>query len=269
MKPIKIKLISDVHLEMRDNKLPIDELGENYADILILAGDISLVHLEAYFKFLEYCTSEYKDVILIAGNHEYYHSKGVDHVEGKIMEVVERVNNNRDIPNLHYLQRNYVDINGIRFLGCTLWTKIPEVSEDYIKEHMNDYSRIRYKVNYPNGTIRRLKIKPNNTVWWHKRDTKWLEETILESALPVVIVTHHAPSFDGTINPILKDDPINKAYATDLEVFMHSKVKLWCYGHTHWYNQRKIHETTIWSNPLGYPGEKTGHILGDTFTISI
>jgi predicted phosphodiesterase len=74
---MKIKCISDVHLEHRQNEPPFP-VGSG--EILILAGDILCAKylkkngpLKAVFEqFLNDCSWNYRHVLYVKGNHEYY-----------------------------------------------------------------------------------------------------------------------------------------------------------------------------------------------------
>ena len=65
---MKIQLFSDFHLEKRDIIYPKPE-----ADILVLAGDIcEFDYLDSKRAFFMYVNLNWKKVIWILGNHEYY-----------------------------------------------------------------------------------------------------------------------------------------------------------------------------------------------------
>lgn len=69
---MNLDFISDIHLETRTEH---NRVGSSIINptkpILILAGDIGKP--ESYLKdFLQYCTENWKHVLYVAGNHEYY-----------------------------------------------------------------------------------------------------------------------------------------------------------------------------------------------------
>ncbi|KAJ6242715.1 ser/thr protein phosphatase superfamily [Anaeramoeba flamelloides] len=86
----------------------------------------------------------------------------------------------------------------------------------------------------------------------------------------VVVLTHHAPSFKGTVSPKMKGLPISHAYASNLESLFcrpknilkrfgkNTNIKIWASGHTHHNYQKKIYGTKILSNSKGYPWQTTG-----------
>ena len=80
---MKIQYCSDLHIDYNGIK------GKNLfrkfvstrpqADILILAGDIAeAINEELYSSFINYCCKNFKHVILVSGNHEYYNSSILD-----------------------------------------------------------------------------------------------------------------------------------------------------------------------------------------------
>ncbi|KAJ3434081.1 ser/thr protein phosphatase superfamily [Anaeramoeba flamelloides] len=86
----------------------------------------------------------------------------------------------------------------------------------------------------------------------------------------VVVLTHHAPTFNGTVSPKMKGLPISHAYASNLESLFcrpknilkrfgkNTNIKIWASGHTHHNYQKKIYGTKILSNSKGYPWQTTG-----------
>lgn len=239
-----ITLISDLHLEFRRRYEDIER-----GDILVIAGDVGTFESD-YDEFIKLCSERFNYVILVAGNHEFYNSRGYDHVIKRLQEIVDQY------PNVWFLNRDSVDIAGLRFLGCTMWTHVPDQYSLYVNDMILDYSRIRIKEN-----IRRRKITVDDTNSWHFMDKMWLKKEIDDSPIPVVVVTHHSPMFETF------PKAIDHAFHTDLTDLMTPKCILWCHGHTHHYRRETCFDTTIWCNPLGYPIEETGFVPNDTFEI--
>ena len=73
---MKIQYASDLHLELTHNAkyintLPIEAVG----DVLVLAGDIFNLcdKTPPCPKFWELASTSFREVLIVAGNHEYYH----------------------------------------------------------------------------------------------------------------------------------------------------------------------------------------------------
>lgn len=76
---VKIQYASDLHLEFIENTRYLENNPiQPVADILMLAGDTSYLGDESFLKhpFWDWASKNYKQVIVIPGNHEFY--KGYD-----------------------------------------------------------------------------------------------------------------------------------------------------------------------------------------------
>lgn len=72
---VKIQYASDLHLEFIENTLYLERSPiQPVADILLLAGDTGYLGDEVFVKhpFLDWASKNYKQVIVIPGNHEFY-----------------------------------------------------------------------------------------------------------------------------------------------------------------------------------------------------
>ncbi|GAU86719.1 Ser/Thr protein phosphatase family protein [Bosea sp. BIWAKO-01] len=83
-----------------------------------------------------------RPVVYVAGNHEFYRSE----MKSNLAEAA-RVADNAGI---HFLHRRAVIINGVRFIGCTLWTDYrllgtPKPSMITAGQELNDHRLIRYR----------------------------------------------------------------------------------------------------------------------------
>lgn len=143
----------------------------------------------------------------------------------------------------------------IRFLGCTLWTDYNLYGSDNIqiaineaKNIMTDYSRIRL------GSEQRYrKLKPNDTIYFHRKSVKYLENKLNETFDgSTVIITHHSPS-PKSILWQQSNNIINAAYCSNLEWLINKyKPELWIHGHIHKKFDYKIGEPRIICNSRGY-----------------
>jgi 3',5'-cyclic AMP phosphodiesterase CpdA len=236
---VKIQLISDLHLEFTQN-IPITPIG----DILVLAGDIATVNsIDSYDLFISECSKLYRHIVVVMGNHEYWSSKGMEYATKRYSNVCDKYDN------VHFLDKSFVDLEGFRILGCTMWSNIPSEHAYVIEKCVNDYSRIKIK---KGG--RKYKITYNDVNEMHFQQKRWLSDQIERSNLPVIVVTHHSPLFETT------PKSLDYAYHSDLTGLMSDKLKLWCHGHTHKYRNVREGNTIILSNPVGYPKEETGYL---------
>ena len=101
---MKIQSVSDLHLGAADFELPRCD-----ADLVILAGDIGRPH-----RAVQWATTLGKPVLYVAGNHEFYGSS----IDSTIAEL-RRLSLGT---NVRFLEKDQAVVQGVRFLGTTLWT---------------------------------------------------------------------------------------------------------------------------------------------------
>jgi predicted MPP superfamily phosphohydrolase len=129
-------LLSDLHLEFADLRQP---LAIPDADVCVVAGDLCRAVANGVY-WLAKNVAHAMPCIYVAGNHEYY--------KGSIKEGLEDGRNAAaGFPNVHFLENDFVVIDGVRFLGATLWTDFrieghPEVAMFHARERMNDYKLV-------------------------------------------------------------------------------------------------------------------------------
>lgn len=99
------------------------------------------------------------------------------------------------------------------------------------------------------------RLRPADQAAWHARTVAWLRSELGADSRPTIVVTHHAPSA-RSVNPAFEGDPINGAYASDLEgLISEFHPALWIRGHTHYCVDYRLGDTRILSNQRGYPTE--------------
>ncbi|BET27669.1 calcineurin-like phosphoesterase family protein [Limnobacter thiooxidans] len=243
---MKIALYSDLHLETMRNFPALAAVPRpvNGADLIILAGDIhqGTQGLQALADLQE------ADHIYVAGNHEYYHHD-IEILDDHLFELAAQ-------KKLNYLQRTSAVIQGVRFLGCTLWTDFNIQpgwrfgAELVAKAFLPDYKLIR---------LRGKQFTPSMGIELHRQNIDWLESAL---AVPfdgkTVVVTHHAPH-PQSIHPRFNLSPINAAFVSDLGHLM-GKADVWVHGHMHDSFDYTVHQnggqTRVLVNPRGYVRKK-------------
>lgn len=225
---MQIQVVSDLHLEFGSISMPpVDR------DLLILAGDIG-VGLEA----LDYIKTECRrsPVILILGNHEYYRQDF-----NTLRSQWRRV----DLENFHFLENNTFELNGITFLGCTLWTDLDHGNENTIHNvqyGLNDYSLIKRGSHF---------LTPFDTIQTYNASMHFLEDE-LSLKRKTVVITHHAPSH-RSIPLMYRESILNGAFVNSMDdLIITKKPVLWIHGHVHQSHDYYIDRTRILCNPRGY-----------------
>ena len=265
---MRVSVVSDLHIDFADLTLP-------GGDVLILSGDVceaksikqamynpEMVLLEherkdrrpdRYFRFLkEECADKYRHVIYVMGNHEHYgfqYHKTYNHIKEQMPA------------NIHLLEREAIEIDGVLFVGATLWTdmnKGDQLTLYHMKDMMNDYRQVTM-LNESNGAYHRL--QPEKTMADHYKTREYFKHVLEENRAsgnpkPVVVCTHHAPSKASTKPKYQHDTIMNGAYSSDLSEFIldNPEIKVWTHGHTHDNFDYQIGETRILCNPRGYKG---------------
>ncbi len=253
-----LQFCSDLHLEDGDlgAELPVS------APYLALLGDIAPIRHPRLAPFLRRCSSRYKGVLFVAGNHEYYPTELSIATMSTLRSELTALCNELD--NVHFLDNSAVVLDGVRFLGTTLWSNVPEAAEQEVERAMPDYSSIRTEVN------RYLSVKETNEL--HDQAVAWLRRELsnndddIEQQQPTVVLTHHAPLVKHTSDPKYEtlENAMRYAFATDMMFLMRAPVKAWLFGHTHWRTDLLLaNDIRVCSNPLGYENEDKNHFEPD------
>jgi predicted phosphodiesterase len=232
-------VMSDLHLELsRDYDLPFADERPKF-DVMVVAGDL-IPKMERGVAWLRARVPD-KPIIYVAGNHEFY---GCD-----IDRTVEKARQAAIGTQIHVLQNDVVAIDGVLFVGSTLWTDFSLFGKrDFAMmraaDGMNDYRKIR-KRRY----VERL--RPADTYARHLESRDFIKRATSEArADRRVVVTHH-----GCIREALKsgaeDDILSAADTSDCSDLL-KNVDLWIYGHTHESRDFKVGHTRIVSNSKGY-----------------
>jgi len=267
-KKIIIRLISDTHHEFRNTMVQVkpfsSDIAKTHITVCIMAGDIGHPDEKIYSVFLNSVRKIFDYVFVIAGNHEYYNKstrvltrtyRGIETIKrSSIQQIDQLIEKICHKEGCIYLNRKIAQIRNIFFIGCTLWSKIPEDSKPAVMSRLND---MRY-IDYGGGT---LTVENYNKL--HQQDLKFISDSLkkiskMDNKAKVVVVTHHAPSIKMNNEKYLSD-PLSKAYATDLEYLMEDPISIWINGHTHLVKEKRINDVRLISNCYGYDSEKNGY----------
>ncbi|PZP22272.1 metallophosphoesterase [Pseudomonas kuykendallii] len=236
---MRIHLLSDLHLEF-EPFLP----AKVDADIVVLAGDI---HVKG--RGIAWARAHFDcPVLYVLGNHEYY--------AGHLQRTLEKMRAASD-EQVRVLERDVVEIAGVRFLGATMWTDFAATGNAPLaalsaQGSMNDFRQIR--------TDNYRRIRPADLIDESVRTKDWLTHQLAKPfAGPSVVITHHAPTLRS-----LQDNPhagghLDAAYANRWEALMGGeRAALWVHGHSHVAVDYNVAGTRVVCNPRGYPGEESG-----------
>ena len=200
-----------------------------------------------YRNFLERASVQFKHVIMIAGNHEFYHGRWY-----KALDTMRHECN--QFHNVYFLEDQVKEIDEVLFVGSTLWTDMNKNewhTKYQVKQGMSDFKIIK---NDQNGY---RNLHPDDVIVRHSKSLEFIKNTIVNTSKKIVVVTHHAPS-DMSVADCYKGDILmNGAYRSNLEDFiMDSNINLWCHGHTHFSFDYMLGNTRVVCNPRGYVGHE-------------
>ena len=236
---MKIQYASDLHLEMSANRrfmqnIPFEVMG----DVLVLARDIGYLcdRTPPCHKFWEWVSANYREVLIVPGNHEFYGN-------GDVLAYGDSWSR-KILPNVHYHQNKVVRIDDTDFILSTLWSHIRPEDECVVRQGMYDFRQILY-----NGR----RFTPADFNAEHEKSLYFIKRSVAEStAERIVVVTHHLPTM-AVVATEHKGSLLNSAFATELGDFIaDSRIDAWIFGHSNANIDATIGNTRIVCNQLGY-----------------
>lgn len=270
---MRIKLVSDLHLEFSD----INIQNDNNYDVLILGGDIMIAQdlhdhpelantadqaaiangtglgrnqmkAQRFRDFFKRCSFQFPHVIYIMGNHEFYNGKfyaGIDYMRNECAKY----------PNIYMLEQDTKIIDDVVFVGGTLWTNMNKrdpLTMHAIEGMMNDFRIIR------NDHRSYAAMSAQDVAIRHDRTLGYIKLMVQEHKdKKCVVVGHHSPSFKSAHPMYAHETLMNGGYHSDLSEFIldHPQIVLWTHGHTHHPFDYVIGKTRIVCNPRGYEND--------------
>lgn len=267
---MKIQLMSDLHLEVHPHFRPEPAPG---ADLLVLAGDIGAYQEDSQVQDADFGLSLFADwpvpVLYVPGNHEY------DMLD--FDEAHQRLRASCAKFGFHWLEREVLVLQGVRFIGTTLWSdfdalleqpeRSPAVAARNLKAREKAFRAANYYLRTTGGT---------------RHGAPWLAEGVRAQALVcqewlraalaspfdglTVAVTHFAPSLRSG-DPRYGLTPGTAGFCNALDDLLPG-ADLWLHGHLHCpsdytdisVRQGVEHHCRVVANPLGYVrnGEQEG-----------
>lgn len=233
---MKLNILSDLHLSQGTLAPPAND-----ADVVILAGDVARPR-----EAVAWASLLRKPVLYVPGNHEFYGGS----VDGTLAELRSLCNGT----DVRLLDDDEVVLDGVRFVGSTLWTDFlllgagqRERAMQEGQRFMRDFSRVRASEASdapftPAASAARFDV--------HRR---FLAARLAEPfAGPTVVITHHAPSRQS-IHPRFAHSLLNACFISDVEPLLDgTRVVLWVHGHTHDSFDYTVNGTRVVCNPRGY-----------------
>lgn len=134
---MNIQYASDLHLEFAENSRYLKEFPlQVTGDILVLAGDIFHLGKDcARHPFWEWAADNYQQVIVVAGNHQFYDGFDLDTLHDGWTYKIR--------PNVAYHYNDAIRIGDTDLILTTLWSAIRIEDAFATLAGINDFRRIR------------------------------------------------------------------------------------------------------------------------------
>jgi len=267
---MKLQLLSDLHLETHPN---FQATAAAQAQLLVLAGDIGSYQtgslltgpffgLERFSPLPQFAHWPCP-VIFVPGNHEY-DMQDWDSAHERLRKVCDALG-------IIWLERESVVLDGIRFLGTTLWSDYDAIALQDARVQSGDmtyFLRLREK----SFRAANFYLQKTGTTRYGK---PFLAEQVREQALcchawlrdalaqpfagKTVVVTHFAPSLRSS-DPRYGLTPGTAGFCNAFDDLL-PYADAWLHGHLHTPNdylaQGRHADGSAWqcrvvANPLGY-----------------
>ncbi|MDR4305951.1 metallophosphoesterase [Chelatococcus sambhunathii] len=259
---MRLWVLSDLHLRKvacRTGEMPpiVPE-----ADVAVVAGDV-VEGIDDAMVWLARTITTRMPVVFCLGNHEFF---GEYHEEAR-----RRARAWADrISGLYLLDDSAALIDGVRFLGCTLWTDymlfahgeraLQQQAMRTAAHRMSDHRQILREPARP-GWMAPM-FNPADALQVHQASVAWLDaEFVKQHDGKTVVVTHHAPH-SLSVAKRWAEDATTPAFVSDLGPLIESgQPELWVHGHTHTafdYEVKPVfggRNTRVICNARGYCGE--------------
>lgn len=264
---MRLRLFSDLHLEFKIAS-PIPEGGPDF-DVAIVCGDIDKPPRKAMRYLASLPNLHGKPVLFVPGNHEFY-GYAID--EHEMLDTAFEAETG--VFNLH---RRSMIIDGVRFVGATLWTDYALYGDVkramlHLANGLNDHIHIGTVRVDPDAEPDDLRVlrkrldffQPADALARHIEDLRHIESVLAEPFDgPTVVMTHHAPH-PKSIEPKYRNSNLNPGFASDLTRTIEAyRPALWCHGHVHSSHDYRVGDTRIVANPRGY--ERRGSLENAAF----
>ena len=256
---MRLQLASDLHLE-RDPRFQLPAVPG--ADTLVLAGDIGSYQAGSRlteadgFGLARFAPGApgvpWQRVLYVPGNHEY---DGFEFAEAhaRLRATCERLG-------ITWLEREVLVIDGVRFIGTTLWTDFEALArgQSTMTQQMQALEKAYRAANF---YLRRFTAtregEPMLAEQWREvalECQQWLRAALAEPfAGTTVVVTHYAPSLRSA-DPRYGLTPGTAGFCNALDDLL-DHADLWLHGHLHCasdYRAGHGGRCRVVANPLGY-----------------
>lgn len=258
---MKIQLLSDLHLEAHPHWTPTPAPG---ADLLVLAGDIGSYQQGGQLTDQDFGLARFSPlegwptpVLFVPGNHEY-DALDFDDAHQRLQDTCARLG-------LIWLERESVEIGGVRFVGTTLWSDFDALTPPATAKPVPGTNLLAQQLKAREKAYRAANFYLRKTLGT-RAGQPWLAEQVRSQALvcqdwlratlstsfagPTVVVTHFAPSLHSA-DPRYGLTPGTAGFCNALDDLL-PQARVWLHGHLHAPSDYWHQGCRVVANPLGY-----------------
>lgn len=269
MKPMKIQLLSDLHLETHPHWVATPAPG---ADLLVLAGDVGSYQPGSLLADTDFGLGRFSPlkgwptpVLFVPGNHEY-DTFDFDEAHARLQATCERLG-------IIWLEREVLvwpsspgaRVKPVRFIGTTLWTDFDALGPLATALSTPTTNLLAQQLKARDKAFRAANYHLKKTLTTRHgepfladgvRTQALLCQTWLSQALAqpfdgnTVVVTHFAPSLLSA-DPRYGLTPGTAGFCNALDHLM-AHAQLWLHGHLHAPSDYIKNGCRVVANPLGY-----------------
>jgi len=264
---MRIQLLSDLHLEAHPGFVarPAPD-----ADLLVLAGDIgsyqrrhdgtSMAESDwglRRFSPLPAFAGWPVPVLFVPGNHEY-DGVDLDQARAGLQAACERLG-------IVWLDRASTVLQGVRFLGCTLWSDFDALASGEppggrdalgwrLQQRQKAFRAANFYLSKMQGQRHGRLFDAEAMRACALHDQAWLAQALAQPHDgPTVVVTHFAPSLRSA-DPRYGLSPGTAGFCNALDHWL-PQADLWLHGHLHCPHDYRVGRCRVVANPLGYAGK--------------
>lgn len=253
MAPVKFQLLSDLHLETQPDRQFSPAPG---ADLLLLAGDVGSYQPGSALPGGDFGLERFSPrngwpvpVLFVPGNHEY-DNLDFDATHARLRETCDRLG-------ITWLEREVLVLDGVRFVGTTLWTDFDALAlqaPDTTRALRRREKAFRAANFYLTKTGATRRGEPLLAEAWRElgvESQQWLREALAQPFDgPTVVATHFAPSLRSA-DPRYGLTPGTAGFCNALDELL-PLADLWVHGHLHCPQDYVVGGCRVVANPLGY-----------------
>lgn len=237
---LRVSFISDIHLSEKNKLIPKDlvKLRKSNVDVLLILGDISSDPSD-WKEFLQIIRKYFSSgpILFLMGNHEYYNHD----INTATKDYAQAIQDDRDA---YILDNSNIIINGINFIGSTLWSSF-ELGKDIsiAEKQIFTFKRVKNGNRY---------ITKNEILEIHRQSLRFIQNSIHNSLSECnVVITHYPPITLKNLS-LLSGYELDGAQCSPLEDFIiKNKPQYWLYAHIHEPLKKIVGETILMNNAFG------------------